>query len=149
MSVMLCSLKYGVASYPSSLVMGWFVPHTQVGVRRICGHNIWNNWAFWALGHNLGIISWYTGNKRILGPETVTRLLNMEVMASASASSSLSATSDPFNLESDIDSDTELTEESETTQNKTVVLLLDRLKSPTAADISRPRKTKKNDPPSL
>ena len=63
-------------------------------------------------------------------------------MASASASSSLSATSDPFSLESDIDSDTELTEESETTQNKTVVSLLDRLKSLTA-DISRPRKTKR------
>ena len=64
-------------------------------------------------------------------------------MASASASSSLSATSDPFNLKSDINSDTELTEESETTQNKTVVLLLDWLKSPTVADISRPRKIKR------
>ena len=49
----------------------------------------------------------------------------MEVMASTSASSaSLSAASDPFDVESDIDSETELTEESETTQNKTVVSLL-------------------------
>ena len=62
----------------------------------------------------------------------------MEVMASTSASStSLSAASDPFDVESDIDSETELT----------VVSLLHRLKSPTAADISRARKTKKNDPP--
>ena len=69
-------------------------------------------------------------------------------MASTSASStSLSAASDSFDVESDIDSETELTEESETTQNKTVVSLLHRLKSPTAADISRARKTKKNDPP--
>ena len=72
----------------------------------------------------------------------------MKVMASMSASStSLSAASDPFDVESDIDSETELTEESEITQNKTVVSLLHRLKSPTAADISRARKTKKNDPP--
>ena len=72
----------------------------------------------------------------------------MEVMASTSASStSLSAASDPFDVESDINSETELTEESETTQNKMVVLLLHRLKSPTATDISRARKTKKNDPP--
>ena len=73
----------------------------------------------------------------------------MQVMASTSASStSLSAASDPFDVESDIDSETELTEESETTctQNKTVVSLLHRLKSPMAADISRARKTKKNDP---
>ena len=72
----------------------------------------------------------------------------MEAMVSMSASStSLSATSDPFDVESDIDSETELTEESETTQNKTVVSLLHQLKSSTAADISRARKTKKNDPP--
>ena len=59
----------------------------------------------------------------------------MEVMASTSASStSLSAASDPFDVESDIDSETELTEESETTQNKTVVSFLHRLKSPTAAE---------------
>ena len=69
----------------------------------------------------------------------------MEVMASTSASStSLSAASDPCDVESDIDSETKLTEESETTQNKTV---LHWLKSLTAADISRARKTKKNDPP--
>ena len=72
----------------------------------------------------------------------------MQVMASTSASStSLSAASDPFDVESDINSETELIEESETTctQNKTVVSLLHRLKSPMA--VSRARKTKKNDPP--
>ena len=71
----------------------------------------------------------------------------METMASTSASStSLSAASDPFDVESDIDSKTELTKKSGTTQNKMVVSLLHRLKSPTAADISR-AKMKKNDPP--
>ena len=40
------------------------------------------------------------------------------------------------------------TEEGELKQEKrTVVSLLDRLKSPTSADIGRPRKTKTNDPP--
>ena len=34
-------------------------------MRRICGHNIRNNWAFLALGHNSGIIGRYTGNKRM------------------------------------------------------------------------------------
>ena len=43
------------------------------------------------------------------------------MIANTSASNTtLSAASDPFDVESDIDSETELTEESETTQNKTV-----------------------------
>ena len=66
--------------------------------------------------------------------------------ASTSSSCSVSGSvSDNTGFNSDLDS---ATEESELDQEKwTVASLLDRLKSPTSADIARPRKTKMNDPP--
>ena len=66
--------------------------------------------------------------------------------ASTSSSCSVSVdVSDNTGFDSDLDSPTE---ESELEQEKrTVISLLDHLKSPTSADIARPRKTKTNDPP--
>ena len=54
-------------------------------------------------------------------PETATKL---KEMAGMSASSNVSAASDLFDHESDVDSDIELTDENESTQKQTVLSLL-------------------------
>jgi len=66
--------------------------------------------------------------------------------ASTSSSCSVSVdVSDNTGFDSDLDS---ATEESKLNHEKrTVVSLLDRLKSPMSANIARPRKMKTNDPP--
>ena len=65
-------------------------------------------------------------------------------VASTSDSCSFSAGASTLSdgRDSDIDS-----EEGKDQERRRVVSLLDRLKAPSAADISRPRKTKKNEPP--
>ena len=64
--------------------------------------------------------------------------------SSCSASASVNV-SDNTEFDSDVGS---TTEEGKLEQEKrTVVSLLDRLKSPASADIGRPRKTRTNDPP--
>ena len=63
--------------------------------------------------------------------------------STGSASVSMSAVSDLTGLDSDTN-DTDNAQDDKTVKQKTpVVSLLDQLKSPTAADTSRPRKTKK------
>ena len=73
-----------------------------------------------------------------------------EPVAGCSKNLAGTTTSDSFSagastLSDDHDYDTESEEEKD--QERTVVSLLDRLKSASAADIARPRKTKRNEPP--
>ena len=64
------------------------------------------------------------------------------------ASSSGRSTSRSSSMSLDYNSDIESSLDSEAvTEKAVVVLLMDRLKSPTPADIARPRKIQKNDPP--
>ena len=69
-------------------------------------------------------------------------------MASSCGTSHSASHSSSMSLEYEYSSDSESSQESEVGNGeKTVVSLLDRLKSPTPADIARPRKVQKNDPP--
>ena len=68
-----------------------------------------------------------------------------EEIASGSGTSHSASHSSSISLE--YSSDSESSQKSEVENGKTVVSLLDRLKSPTPADITRPRRIQKNDPP--